>query len=157
MAIRNPTELRARLRRGQRILGLDVGTKTIGVAISDGSLTIASPLETIARTKFTEDAKRLAKIVEKRDVGALLIGLPISMDGSEGPRCQSVRQFARNLAETIAVDMAFWDERLSTAAVERAMIDADLSRKRRAELVDKAAAAFILQGALDRMANPGPG
>jgi putative Holliday junction resolvase len=154
MAIRNPTELKQILKRGQRILGLDVGTKTIGLAISDASLTVASPLETIARTKFTEDARRIARIIEERNVGALVIGLPVSMDGREGPRCQSVRQFARNLSEVIAIDMAFWDERLSTAAVERTLIEADLSRRRRAQVVDKLAAAFILQGALDRISRP---
>ena len=152
MAIRNPAELKQILKRGQRILGLDVGTKTIGLAISDATLTVASPLTTIARTKFTEDARRIARIIDERGVGALVIGLPVSMDGREGPRCQSVRQFARNLSEVIAIDMAFWDERLSTAAVERTLLEADMSRKRRAEVVDKLAAAFILQGALDRIA-----
>jgi putative Holliday junction resolvase len=155
MAIRNPAELKQILKRGQRILGLDVGTKTIGLAISDASLTVASPLTTIARTKFTEDARRIARVIDERGVGALVIGLPVSMDGREGRRCQSVRQFARNLSEVIAIDMAFWDERLSTAAVERTLIEADMSRKRRAEVVDKLAAAFILQGALDRMARTG--
>jgi putative Holliday junction resolvase len=151
MAIRNPGDLKAALRPGQRILGLDVGTKTIGIAIADSSLTVASPLETLKRGKFQGDAERLRKIIAERQVGALVIGLPLNMDGSEGPRCQSVRQFARNLLERLETDIAFWDERLSTAAVTRTLIEADASRKRRAELVDKLAASYILQGALDAM------
>jgi putative Holliday junction resolvase len=132
-----------------RLLGLDVGTKTIGLAVSDSGLAVASPLETIARSKFTADAATLARIVGTYGIGGLVIGLPVNMDGSEGPRCQSVRQFARNLLEKIELPLAFWDERLSTSAVTRSMIEADLTRKRRGELVDKLAAAFILQGALD--------
>jgi putative Holliday junction resolvase len=151
MAIRNPGDLKAALRPGQRILGLDLGTKTIGIAIADSSLTVASPLETLKRGKFQADAERLKRLVEERQVGALVIGLPLNMDGSEGPRCQSVRQFARNLLERFDIDIAFWDERLSTAAVTRTLLDADASRRRRAELVDKLAAAYILQGALDAM------
>jgi putative Holliday junction resolvase len=151
MAIRNPTELKAILRPGQRILGLDVGTKTVGVAISDGSLTVASPLETLHRRGLTEDAAALQRIIAARNVGALVIGLPVEMSGREGPRCQSVRQFAANLLGKFDIEIAFWDERLSTMAVERDMIAADLSRKRRAALVDKAAAAYILQGALERI------
>ena len=151
MAIRNPTELKAILRPGQRILGLDVGTKTVGVAISDGSLTVASPLETLRRRGLAEDAAALQRIIAARNVGALVIGLPVEMSGREGPRCQSVRQFAANLLGKFDIEIAFWDERLSTMAVERDMIAADLSRKRRAALVDKAAAAYILQGALERI------
>ncbi len=135
----------------QRLLGLDVGTKTIGLAVSDTIGMTASPVETIARTKFTADAARLATIIAERKIGGLVIGLPINMDGSEGPRCQSTRQFAANLLTKLDLPMAFWDERLSTAAVERQMIEADMSRKRRAETVDKAAAAYILQGALERL------
>ncbi|HMK40875.1 MAG TPA: Holliday junction resolvase RuvX [Methyloceanibacter sp.] len=134
-----------------RLLGLDVGTKTIGLALSDVTRSIATPYDTIRRTKFTIDAKALASIVDKMEVGALIIGLPINLDGSEGPRAQSTRAFARNLGKHIAVPMAFWDERLSTAAVERHLIEADASRKRRAEVVDRMAAAYILQGALDRL------
>ncbi|MGB8274829.1 MAG: Holliday junction resolvase RuvX [Alphaproteobacteria bacterium] len=156
MAIRNPTDLKRMLKRGQRILGLDVGTKTIGLAISDASLTVASPVETLARTKFTQDRERIARIIAERDVGALVIGLPVSMSGAEGPRCQSVRQFAHNLLEQIDIDIAFWDERLSTAAVERTLLEADVSRRRRARVIDKMAAAYILQGALDRMAQEAP-
>ena len=132
-----------------RLLGFDVGSKTIGLAVSDSGLTVASPLETIARTKFTEDAKAIARVVETYKIGGFVLGLPVNMDGSEGPRCQSVRQFARNLLEKIDLPLTFWDERLSTSAVDRSMLEADLSRKRRGELVDKLAAAFILQGALD--------
>ena len=133
-----------------RILGLDVGTKTIGLALSDATRIVATPHRTIKRTKFKEDAGILRAIIDDMDVDALVIGLPVSMDGTEGPRCQSVRQFAANLLETIDLPTAFWDERLSTAAVERMLIsEADMSRKRRAQVVDKAAAAYILQGALD--------
>ena len=135
-----------------RILGLDVGTKTIGLALSDATRIVATPHRTIKRTKFKEDAGILRAIIDDMDVDALVIGLPVSMDGTEGPRCQSVRQFAANLLETIDLPTAFWDERLSTAAVERMLIsEADMSRKRRAQVVDKAAAAYILQGALDAM------
>lgn len=135
----------------QRLLGLDVGTKTIGLAVSDSIGMTATPIETIARTKFTADAARLTTIITERKIGGLVIGLPINMDGSEGPRCQSTRQFAANLLTKLDLPMAFWDERLSTAAVERQMIEADMSRRRRAETVDKAAAAYILQGALERL------
>ncbi len=149
------TDLPATLDRGQRLLGIDPGSKTLGLAISDAALTVASPLTTIRRRKFTDDARELAEICRDQRVGALVIGLPVNMDGSEGPRCQSVRQFARNLQEKAGFEMAmaFWDERLSTAAVERFLIDeADMTRRRRAEVVDKMAAAYILQGALDAIA-----
>jgi putative holliday junction resolvase len=149
------TELAARLAPGQRLLGLDAGAKTIGVAVSDSALKVASPLETIKRGKFTEDAARLAVLCEEYRIGGLVIGLPRNMDGSEGPRCQSVRQLARNLTEKAGFTqpVAFWDERLSTAAVERFLVDeADMTRKRRAQVVDKMAAAYILQGALDAIA-----
>ena len=139
-----------------RILGLDVGTKTIGLALSDATRIVATPHRTIRRTKFAEDAGILRSIIGEMGVDALVIGLPVSMDGTEGPRCQSVRQFAANLLETIDMPVAFWDERLSTAAVERMLIsEADLSRKRRAQVVDKAAAAYILQGALDAINRQG--
>jgi len=137
----------------QRLLGLDVGTKTIGLAISDFTFTIASPLETIRRSKFMADLAYLKKLITEREVGALVIGLPVNMDGSEGPKCQSVRQFATNCAAGIDLPMAFWDERLSTAAVTRTLLEADTSRARRGEVVDKMAAAYILQGALDRLRN----
>ncbi len=138
-----------------RLLGLDVGTKTIGLALSDVTRSIATPYETIRRTKFTSDAKILGDIVDKMEVGGLIIGLPINLDGSEGPRAQSTRAFARNLAKHMDLPMAFWDERLSTAAVERHLIEAGASRKRRAEVVDRMAAAYILQGALDRLKRAG--
>jgi len=132
-----------------RLMGLDVGDKTIGIAISDSDFTVAAPVETIRRTKFAADAARLADLIAGRGVGGLVIGLPVNMDGTEGPRCQSARQFAANLLKRIDLPIAFWDERLSTAAVTRAMLDLDVSRARRARAVDKLAAAYILQGALD--------
>ena len=142
-------ELKERLEPGQRLLGLDVGTKTIGLALSDTMLTVATPMETIRRRKLAADVEHLRSIVARQRVGGFVIGLPINMDGSEGPRCQSVRQFATNLVQYLDLPHIFWDERLSTAAVTRALLEADLSRKRRAETVDKVAAAYILQGALD--------
>ncbi len=134
-----------------RLLGLDLGTKTIGLALSDVTRSIATPYHTVKRTKFTADANQLRQTIETNQVGALVIGLPLNLDGSEGPRAQSTRAFARNLAALVAVPIAFWDERLSTAAVERHLIEADASRKRRAEVIDRMAAAYILQGALDRL------
>jgi putative Holliday junction resolvase len=140
------------LKAERRILGLDVGSKTIGLALSDATRIVATPHSTIKRTKFTADASLLRAIIKDMEVDALVIGLPVSMDGTEGAPCQSVRQFAANLMETIDLPAAFWDERLSTAAVERMLIrEADMSRRRRAQVVDKAAAAYILQGALDAM------
>jgi putative holliday junction resolvase len=153
-------ELKQHLPRGARLLGLDVGTKTIGLALSDTTLTVASALETIRRAKFAADAARIGAIVAAQGIGGFVIGLPINMDGSEGPRCQSVRQFGRNLSARLPLPYLFWDERLSTAAVTRAMIAADLSRQRRSETIDRAAAAYILQGALDAAgfaAGAGPG
>ncbi|KFC72440.1 putative Holliday junction resolvase [Devosia sp. LC5] len=134
-----------------RIMGLDLGTKTIGVAVSDGMRYSATPLETIKRTKFTQDAIRLEELIAQNNIAAIILGLPLNMDGSEGPRVQSTRAFARSLAQRISLPIAFWDERLSTSAVTRMMIDADLRRDRRAEIVDKLAASYILQGALDRL------
>lgn len=136
---------------GRRLFGLDLGTKTIGVAVSDAGHRIASPLETIARVKFTPDAGRLLELARRQDVGGLVMGLPVNMDGSEGPRAQSTRAFVRNLRPLTDLPIVFWDERLSTAAVTRMLIEADTSRKRRDEVVDKAAAAYILQGFLDRV------
>jgi putative Holliday junction resolvase len=134
-----------------RLLGLDVGSKTVGLALSDVTRSIATPYHTVRRTKFTKDAKAIGEVIEKNQVGALIVGLPINLDGSEGRRAQSTRAFARNLAAHIAVPIVFWDERLSTAAVERHLIEADASRKQRAEVIDRMAAAYILQGALDRL------
>lgn len=137
------------------LLGLDLGEKTIGVAVSDASRRIASPLELVRRSKFTQDAELLFALMARRGVGGIVIGLPVNMDGTEGPRSQSARAFARNLLRLREMPIAFWDERLSTAAVSRVLIgEADLSRARRGQLVDKAAAAWILQGALDRLRNP---
>lgn len=148
-----PAEGPVRLPPGQRYLGLDLGTKTIGLALSDIGHRIASPLATIARRKFTQDAAELQRIAAREAVGALVLGLPVNMDGSEGPRCQATRAFARNIAAQIPVPVALWDERLSTVAVQRMMTDeADLSRARRAELVDKLAASYILQAYLDWIA-----
>lgn len=152
MILADPAALRAALSRHQRLLGLDLGEKTIGLALSDPGFSVASPITTIRRTKFTADAQELLKLVEARQVGGLVIGLPLNMDGSEGPRCQSVRQFAANLLKLKELPILFWDERLSTVAVERNMIAADLSRAKRAKVVDQAAAAFILQGVLDALA-----
>ena len=134
-----------------QVLGLDLGSKTIGVAISDITRQIASPIETIARKKFTEDARRLLAIAEDRKAGLIVLGLPLNMDGSEGPRAQSTRAFARNLARLTPLPITFWDERLSTAAVQRMLIGADTSRARRAEVIDKLAAVYILQSALDTL------
>lgn len=138
---------------GLPLLGLDLGTKTIGLAISDADRRIATPLKTIKRTKFTADATELAAICDQNRVGALILGLPLNMDGTEGPRAQSTRAFARNLEKIVPLPILFWDERLSTHAVTRTLLEADTSRKRRAEVVDKMAAAYILQGALDRLQN----
>ncbi|WP_333895995.1 Holliday junction resolvase RuvX [Brevundimonas aurantiaca] len=133
-------------------MGLDLGEKTIGVAVSDATRLIASPLELIRKSKFTHEAEQLFKLMAHRKVSALVIGLPVNMDGTEGPRAQSCRAFARNLERLRPINVAFWDERLSTSAVERFLIeDLDLNRKRRAEVVDRTAAAWILQGALDRV------
>lgn len=142
------SELKSELKTGQRLLGMDPGTKTIGLALSDTMHIVATPVETLKRTKFKNDVARIIEIVEKENVGGFVIGWPVNMDGSEGPRCQSVMAFARNLAEKIDLPQLLWDERLSTAAVERTLIEADSSRARRKQVVDKLAAAYILQGAL---------
>lgn len=144
--------LASHLQPGMRLAGLDLGTKTIGIALSDPSLKIATPLHTIRREKFSKDAEALLALCAHEKVGGLVLGLPVNMNGTEGPRAQATRAFLRNLAPLTNLPIALWDERLSTAAAERAMIEADLSRKKRAEKIDAAAAAFILQGALDRIA-----
>ena len=144
-------ELAASLPKRAALMGLDLGTVTIGLALSDLGRSIASPLLTIARKKFSTDAKTLLAEAEKHQVAAFVLGLPLNMDGSEGRRVQSTRTFARNLAAKVALPIAFWDERLSTAAVDRMLIAADTRRDRRAEVVDKLAAAYILQGFLDRL------
>ena len=134
------------------LIGLDLGTKTIGVAVSDPDRKLAAGVTTIARRTFTADAKALLALATERAATGFVLGLPVNMDGSEGPRAQSTRAFARNIAKLTDLPIALWDERLSTAAVERGLIEADMSRKRRAEVIDQHAAAFILQGALDRLA-----
>lgn len=141
----------ALLGRNQRLMGLDLGTRTIGLALSDVERRIATPFDTIRRTKFTRDVAVLRDAVGKHAVVALVIGLPLNMDGSEGPRAQSTRAFVRQAHPLLGLPFVFWDERLSTAAVTRALIDQDASRLRRAEVVDRMAAAYILQGALDRL------
>ena len=133
------------------LLGLDVGTKTIGVALSDVTHTIASGLTTLARTKFAEDARRLLELVDEHEVGGLVIGFPVNLDGTQGPRAQATRAFARNVARLTPLPLLLWDERLTTAAAERSLLEADLSRRRRSQVIDKVAATLILQGALDRM------
>jgi putative pre-16S rRNA nuclease len=146
------TELdRLALAPGLRLLGLDLGEKTIGLALSDRALTVATPFKTLKRGKFAADAARLDNIISEQGVGGLVVGLPLNMDGSDGPSAQSARAFGRNWAGHSPIPLVFWDERLSTLAVTRTLLDADASRKRRAELVDKMAAAYILQGTLDRL------
>lgn len=137
-----------------KLLGLDLGTKTIGVAVSDGMRYSATPLETIRRQKFTLDAERILELIAENQAVGIVLGLPLNMDGSEGPRVQSTRAFARNFAQKTAIPIAFWDERLSTSAVTRMLIEADTRRDKRAEVVDKLAASYILQGALDRLRRP---
>lgn len=134
------------------LIGIDLGTKTIGLASSDPGRVVASPVETIARKKFTPDAMRLLEVAASRGASGVLLGLPVNMNGTEGPRAQATRAFARSLSTLTDLPIGFWDERLSTAAVERLLISFDTSRKRRDEIVDKLAAAYILQGALDRLA-----
>ena len=155
MAKPDPTlalpDLAAMLPVSARLLGLDLGTKTIGLALSDLGRRIATPLETIRRKKFSLDVAELTAIATRHEVAALVIGLPLNMDGSEGPRAQATRAFVRNLIPLTTLPIAFWDERLSTTAVTRTLLEADTSRAKRAEVVDKMAASFILQGALDRM------
>jgi putative Holliday junction resolvase len=149
MILADPAALRGAVPAGLRLIGLDIGTKTVGLALSDTRRIIASPLETIRRRRFRDDAARLFALADLHGVGGLVVGLPLTLAGGDGPRTQSVRQFARNVVALRDLPVAFWDERLSTAAVEREMIAADMTRKRRAEIVDRVAAAYILQGCLD--------
>lgn len=139
----------------QALMGLDLGTKTIGVAVSDSLRSVATPIETVKRKKFGVDAQRLIEILQDRAIGGIVLGLPMNMDGTEGPRAQSTRAFARNLAPLVSVPITFWDERLSTVAAERALLEADTSRKRRSEVIDHVAASYILQGVLDRLKHLG--
>ncbi|WP_299295608.1 Holliday junction resolvase RuvX [uncultured Tateyamaria sp.] len=145
-------EFAAALPPMQALMGLDLGDKTIGVAVSDTFWSVATPLETVRRKKFGVDAARLQTLLTERRVGGLVLGLPRNMDGSEGPRCQSTRAFARNFAKLWDGPITFWDERLSTVAAEKALLEADTTRKRRAEVIDHVAAGYILQGLLDRLA-----
>ncbi|MEI9994007.1 MAG: Holliday junction resolvase RuvX [Rhizomicrobium sp.] len=151
MAVVSIEELKTALPTGLRLLGLDLGEKTIGIALSDTRLTVATPMETLKRGKFSADAPKLEAILAAQGAGGLVVGLPLNMDGSDGPSAQSARAFARNFAARSPLPVLLWDERLSTAAVTRTLLDADASRKRRGEVVDKMAAAYILQGALERL------
>ncbi|PHS79431.1 MAG: Holliday junction resolvase RuvX [Rhodospirillaceae bacterium] len=150
MTILDLKDIKSTLKRHQRLMGLDLGSKTIGVALSDTMLTVASPVETIHKGKFTKDANHLIDLIKEHDVGGLILGMPYNMDGTEGPRCQSTRDFAINFTNLLEFPIGIWDERLSTSAVERMLVkDVDMTRSRRAEVIDKLAATYILQGALD--------
>ena len=151
MIIETMEEFAATLPHGRAVFGLDFGEKTIGVAASDLRRSVATPILVIRRTKFTEDAKALIGLIAERNIAGLILGLPRNMDGSEGPRAQATRAFARNLVKLTDLPIGYWDERLSTVAAERALLEADTSRKRRNEVIDQVAAGYILQGALDRM------
>jgi putative Holliday junction resolvase len=153
MGIIGLEELAGILAPGQRLLGLDLGEKTIGLALSDTMLTVATPLTTLKRGKFTADAKRITSLIAEHRIGAIIVGLPLNMDGSAGPSAQSAQAFARNFASAGACPVVLVDERLSTAAVTRTLLEADASRRRRQAVVDKMAAAYVLQGALDRIGN----
>ncbi|WP_367714821.1 Holliday junction resolvase RuvX [Nitratireductor sp. GISD-1A_MAKvit] len=157
MSVVDLRKLPAFLNAGQTLAGLDLGTKTIGLSVSDRGLSFATPRQVITRKKFTQDAEALLAAFARDNVGGIVIGLPVNMDGSEGPRAQSTRAFVRNLERLTDLPFAFWDERMSTVAAERALLEMDVSRKKRAERIDSAAAAFILQGALDRLRAAGEG
>jgi putative holliday junction resolvase len=150
--VADAVELQGALKKGERLFGLDLGEKTIGIAMTDVMLTVATPLETLPRRKFTTDAEALLALIKKHGVGGLVVGLPLNMNGTEGPSAQSARAFVRNFLAKHDLPVLFWDERLSTAAVTRTLIEADVSRAKRQGVVDKMAAAFILQGALDFLA-----
>lgn len=151
VTLRDVDVFRTRLQPGQRLMGIDAGTKTLGLALSDVGRTIASALQTIRRTKFSTDAERLLALCQTHQIGGLVLGLPINLDGTEGPRAQATKALARNLNKLTELPILLWDERLSTAEAERMLIDADQSRRRRAQVIDKLAATIILQNALDRM------
>ena len=151
MPVVDVLDLKKALPAGGRLLGLDLGTKTLGIAISDSALRVATPLAALRRSKFTLDIARLKALIDERGVGGLVLGLPVALDGREGRRCQSVRQFAANFLNEVNLPLAFWDERFSTLAVERPLRQAALSHRRRGEIVDKLAAAYVLQGVLDRL------
>jgi putative Holliday junction resolvase len=145
----------ASLARDARVIGIDVGSKTLGLALSDATRNIASALVTLRRSRLADDLERLLALAARHGAGGFVVGLPLNLDGSEGPRAQATRAFARNLARATELPLTYWDERLTTVAAERALLEADLSRKRRAEVIDKVAATLILQGALDRMSRLG--
>jgi putative Holliday junction resolvase len=149
--LQDPARFASLLPPGRRLIGIDAGTRTLGLALSDVRRSVASPLETIRRTKFTADASRLLALAAEHAIAGFVLGLPINLDGSEGPRAQATRAFARNLNKLSPLPILLWDERLTTAEAERVLLAADASRKRRAEVIDKMAATLILQGALDRM------
>ncbi|MBS28585.1 MAG: Holliday junction resolvase RuvX [Alphaproteobacteria bacterium] len=154
MAIVEPSEIKAALAPRTRLLGFDLGTKTIGLAVSDSMLSVSSPLETLRRTKFSADAEKLLALIAEKEVGGLVLGLPRNMDGSEGPRAQSTRAFGNNMAGKVDLPISFWDERLTTAEAERVLIEqVDMNRKRRGEVIDKIAASIILQNFLDFLRN----
>ncbi len=153
MICETPQEFAAAIPEYGALAGLDLGTVTIGVAVSDLMKSVATPLETIKRKKFGVDAAKLLEITTARQIKGIVLGLPMNMDGSEGPRCQATRAFARNLERLTYLPITFWDERLSTVAAERALLEADTSRQRRSEVIDHVAAAYILQGMLDRLGN----
>ena len=157
MILPDIADFAAALPREGALAGLDLGTKTIGVAISDRRRQVATPITVIRRVKFTPDAVALLKLLGEREVTGIVFGLPLNMDGSSGPRVQATQAFARNLEKLTDLPITFWDERLSTVAAERALLEADTSRKKRGEVIDQVAAGFILQGALDRMARLGTG
>ncbi|HWD13417.1 Holliday junction resolvase RuvX [Pseudochrobactrum sp. sp1633] len=151
MTVSTAEQIATELTYGQLIAGLDLGTKTIGIAISDLGLSFAHPRPVLKRRKFTQDAQELLELLQKEKVAAIVIGLPVNMDGTEGPRVQATRAFVRNMEKLTDIPFIYWDERLSTVAAERALIGMDVSRAKRAERIDSAAASFILQGALDRL------
>ncbi|MEI6099634.1 MAG: Holliday junction resolvase RuvX [Alphaproteobacteria bacterium] len=155
MIVEDVAQFLAGLPPNRAICGLDLGDKTVGFAVSDLRRQIATPLLVIRRVKFTEDAARLLTLLDERQLAGIVLGLPLNMDGSEGPRVQSTRAFARNLTKLTDLPITYWDERLSTVAAERALLEADTSRKRRSEVIDQVAAGYILQGALDRMGHMG--
>ncbi len=155
MILTEITDFLAALPSGRAICGLDLGDKTIGIAVSDLRRSVATPIHTVRRTKFTTDAAELLAVLTERNIAGIILGLPLNMDGSEGPRVQSTRAFARNLIKLTELPITFWDERLSTVVAERALIEGDTSRKRRREVIDQVAAGYILQGALDRLSYMG--
>jgi putative Holliday junction resolvase len=156
MTIRKPTDLLDGMTPGMRVLGLDFGTRTIGLALSDVGRQIATPYETVKRTKLKADIERIKAIVVREGVGGFVLGLPLNMDGSEGPRCQATRQFAVDLGKVVDLPLCFWDERLSTFAAENLLIEGGMSRQKRGQVIDKVAAAIILQGCLDHIAGQPP-